>query len=123
MDKQENGTSNGAYSGVGLSGQIGQLGNTAQQLISEARDAVRGLRGKLDIAGRMERHPYAMLAGAIGVGYILGGGLFSGLTFRLIQLGVKVAAVPLLKSQLVGLVESAWSRSPEPQPTAQAGIA
>lgn len=128
MDRQENGTSKGAGSEhkAGLGSQIGQLGDTARQLISEARDAVNGLRGTLDISGRIERHPYAMLAGAVGLGYLLGGGLLSGLTFRLVRLGVKVAAVPLLKSQLLGLVESALSQAASdrgPQRTAQSGIA
>ena len=48
-------------------------------------------------------------AAALGVGYVLGGGLFSALTFRLVGLGVRVAAVPLVKNQLFGLAEAAVS--------------
>jgi hypothetical protein len=38
----------------------------------------------------MERHPYAMLAAATGVGYVLGGGVPSRLTALLIGLGSRV---------------------------------
>ena len=63
----------------------------------------------IDLRGRVERHPYAMVAAALGVGYVLGGGLFSALTFRLLGLGVRVAAVPVVKNQLLGLAGAAVS--------------
>jgi hypothetical protein len=50
-----------------------------------------------------------MVAAALGVGYVLGGGLFSGLTFRLVGLGVRLAAIPLVKHQLLDLAEAAVS--------------
>lgn len=113
MSGEGNGTANGSATsrGAGLADQIGQLGSTASQLISDARTTVNGLKGSLDLAGRMERHPYAMLAGALGVGYVLGGGLFSGVTFRLVRLGIKAAALPLIRGRLLELVESALAQS------------
>lgn len=114
MDKQGNGTSNGADSSRGgILNQLGQLGSTASQFVSEARETVSGLKGNLDIAGRMERHPYAMLAGAAGVGYLLAGGLFSGLTLRLVRMGVKAAALPILRNHLLGLLETTLSQRSE----------
>ena len=56
----------------------------------------------------MQRHPYAMVAAAVGVGSVLGR-LFSSLTFRLLGVGVRVAAIPLVKQQLLGLAEAAVS--------------
>ncbi|HZH02190.1 MAG TPA: hypothetical protein VEY30_00315 [Myxococcaceae bacterium] len=102
---QQNGSSN--HSSEGFSQRIDQIGSTAQQLWSEARGAYTDLRGTLDVQGRMERHPYAMLAGALGVGYVLGGGLFSSFTFRLVRLGLRAAAIPVLRHQLMGFAESA----------------
>jgi len=40
---------------------------------------------------------------------VLGGGLFSSLTFRVLGIGVRVAAVPLVKQQLLGLAGAAVS--------------
>jgi len=57
----------------------------------------------------VQRHPYALVAAALGVGYVLGGGLFSSLTFRVLGIGVRVAAVPLVKQQLLGLAGAAVS--------------
>jgi hypothetical protein len=45
--------------------------------------------------------PYATLAAAFGVGYVLGGGLFSKTTVRLLGLGVKLAAVPAVQDFLL----------------------
>ena len=37
----------------------------------------------LDIEGRLRRNPYGMVAGALAVGFVLGGGLFTRLTARI----------------------------------------
>ena len=65
------------------------------------------LQEKLDLAGRMERNPYATLAMAAGLGYVLGGGLFSRFTGQALRLGVKLMLVPLLKSELAALGDAA----------------
>ena len=56
----------------------------------------------VDIEGRVERHPYGMMAGALGAGFILGGGLFTRLTERLagtaLRIGV-MAALPRLEKE------------------------
>jgi hypothetical protein len=92
-----------------FAGRVGHLNDSAHQLIDEARSTFEDLGQAIDLRGRVNRHPYAMVAAAVGVGYVLGGGLFSSLTFRLLGLGVRVAAVPLVKQQLLGLAEAAVS--------------
>jgi hypothetical protein len=61
------------------------------------------VRDIVDIEGRVERHPYGMIAGAMGAGFILGGGLFTRLTERLagtaMRLGL-MAALPRLEEEL-----------------------
>ena len=61
-----------------------------------------GLPG--DIVGCVERHPYGTVAAAIGIGYALGGGVFTPLTSRLLRLGfrigVRTALFPILKAEL-----------------------
>jgi hypothetical protein len=59
-----------------------------RSLVDLARDII-------DIEGRVDRNPYGMMAGAMGAGFILGGGLFTRLTERIVgaalRIGVMVA--------------------------------
>jgi hypothetical protein len=56
----------------------------------------------VDIEGRVERNPYGMMAGAMGAGFILGGGLFTRLTEKIagtaLRIGV-MAALPRLEKE------------------------
>ena len=60
------------------------------------------VRDIVDIDGRVERNPYGMMAGAMGAGFILGGGLFTRLTEKLagtaLRIGL-VAALPRLEKE------------------------
>jgi hypothetical protein len=61
------------------------------------------LREVLDIEGRLQRNPYGMVAGALAVGFVMGGGLFTRLTARIAGVGLRMglaAAWPLLQQQL-----------------------
>ena len=61
------------------------------------------LREVLDIEGRLQRNPYGMVAGALVVGFVMGGGLFTRLTARIAGVGLRMglaAAWPLLQQQL-----------------------
>ena len=51
--------------------------------------------------------PYVSLAAAFGLGYVLGGGLFSPTTGRVLRLGAKLAAVPMVQNLLLDLAEAA----------------
>jgi hypothetical protein len=58
----------------------------------------------LDIRGRLQRNPYGMVAGALGIGFVLGGGLFTRLTARILGTSLRVglmATLPLLQKQIV----------------------
>ena len=56
------------------------------------------------LADALERNPYALVAGAIGVGYVLGGGLFTRLTARIanavLRLGVS-AMLPQVTEEVL----------------------
>ena len=62
-------------------------------------------------------NPYPMVLGAVGIGFVLGGGLFTRLTARLVGAGLRVAlmaALPLLKEELAAaLTESKWTSTKE----------
>lgn len=66
------------------------------------RSLVDLVRDIADIEGRVDRNPYGMMAGAMGAGFILGGGLFTRLTEKLagaaLRIGV-MAALPRLEKE------------------------
>ncbi|MBM7115133.1 hypothetical protein [Archangium primigenium] len=91
----------------GIGQRVDQIGSDAQHLWENARGAVTDLRDTLDLKGRVDRNPYLMVAAAVGVGYVLGGGLFTRTTGRLLRLGVRLAALPMVKDELIGMAEAA----------------
>jgi len=105
----QNPPSGNGHQQQGFVGRVGHLNDSAQQLLEEARSTFEDLGAAIDLRGRVQRHPYGMVAAALGLGYVLGGGLFSGLTFRVMSLGVRLAAIPLVKQQLLGLAGAAVS--------------
>jgi hypothetical protein len=70
----------------------------------------------VDLRGRVQRHPIAMVAAAAGVGYVLGGGLFSPTTGRLLKLGLRLAIIPFVKNQLSIMAGAAAASGGSPQP-------
>jgi hypothetical protein len=73
---------------------------TESSLVDLVRDIV-------DVGGRVERNPYGMMAGAMGAGFILGGGLFTRLTERLVGAALRIgvmAALPRLEKEFQGCV-------------------
>ncbi len=106
QNTQSNG-SQGSTEDGGFGHRVDQIGSDAAHLWGNARSAVSDLGQSLDLKGRVERHPYGMVAAALGVGYVLGGGLFTPLTARIIRLGVRLAALPFVKDELVGMAEAA----------------
>jgi len=93
-----------------LGKRIEKVGHTAEHVWDRTRDSVSDIRDALDIPGRVERHPYGTVAAAVGIGYVLGGGLFSPLTASIVRLGVRIglrlAVLPLLKQEMAELVET-----------------
>lgn len=104
-------TANGHAPEPGIGERIDHIGSTAASLVTEVRATVDELRRTVDLKGRVDRHPYGMVAAALGVGYVLGGGLFTGLTARVIRLGLRVAALPVVKEELLSMAEAALTRA------------
>lgn len=101
------GTNGASSSSESVGQRMDNIGQSAQQFVTEARGAVTDFSEAIDLKGRVERNPYLTLAAAAGVGYILGGGLFTPLTARMVRLGVKLAALPFVKDELLGMAEAA----------------
>jgi hypothetical protein len=72
---------------------------------SEARERLDEWRDRL--VRETRKHPIRSVAVALGAGFVLGGGLFSRLTMRVVgagvRIGLRMAAVPLMTQGLVAL--------------------
>jgi hypothetical protein len=117
MASSESGAPNGqrtesaaGASAITVGQRFDRASDNAQEAWSRTRDTVSDLKERLDIDGRVARNPYGMVAAALGVGYVLGGGLFSPLTGRLVgfgmRMGLRLAAIPFLENELRELTES-----------------
>jgi hypothetical protein len=88
----------------------GEAGNGKAGTRSTATDAEDAA---FDIVALVEEHPVATLATALGLGYALGGGVFTRLTFRAValslRLGFQLAVVPALERELANLAGGASS--------------
>ena len=107
---------NTGYQGSTEEGAIGH----AKKAVEEARafkaavsDHATNFSQSVDLRGRVQRNPIAMVAAAAGIGYVLGGGLFSPTTARLLRYGIRLALIPLVKSQLSAMVGSAAGQAGE----------
>jgi hypothetical protein len=104
-----NGRSTTDHGARTLGQKVDHVSDSAQQAWSRTRDAVSDLRSTLDIEGRVNRYPYGTVAAALGIGYVLGGGIFSPLTARILGIGLKVglrlAVLPFLSDELMGMAE------------------
>jgi hypothetical protein len=114
MESQESGAPNGARGGGddgarSFGQRIDRVSGTAQQAWTRTRDAFSDVKGTLDLDGRIDRHPYGTLAAAVGIGYVLGGGLFSPLTARILgfglRMGLRLAALPFIKEEVLGALD------------------
>lgn len=83
----------------------------ARRAVEEARafkeafaSQASSFSSSIDLRGRVDKNPILMVCAAAGVGYVLGGGLFSPLTAKLVRYGLRLALIPLVKSQLAGIV-------------------
>jgi hypothetical protein len=94
-------------------GNVDAMGH-AKKAVEEARafkEAVVGhattFSSSVDLRGRVQKNPLLMIAAAAGVGYVLGGGLFSPFTGKLVKYGLRLAVLPIIKSQLGNIVGEA----------------
>jgi len=71
------------------------VGQNAQALASSVESTFRELETIL--GQQVERRPYATLAAAVGLGYVLGGGLPSRMTSLLLGIGSRVALAALAR--------------------------
>lgn len=80
--------------------QTQQILEDTRHIADDAQQLYNRIREDNPISYYYDKNPYAVLAAAAGVGYLLGGGLFTPFTRRLLRVGLKVMALPAAASQL-----------------------
>jgi hypothetical protein len=88
--------------------------NDKDETTPPSADTKTELSRALDVRARLKRNPYGMVAGALGIGFVLGGGLFTRLTARIVGTGLRVAlmaALPFLEKQTVEALGSSKSET------------
>ena len=108
-------------SAMGSNGGSSEEGNPihhATRMVDEAQAFGRSLGAagdklsdSLDLAGRVQRNPIGAVMVAVGIGYVLGGGLFSPVTRKALKIGLRLAVIPFIKGQISAL---AGGQSGEP---------
>lgn len=83
------------------------LKHQGQKIIQDAREKVTDLVQRVELKRRIEEHPFQTIAIAFGVGYLLGGGMFTRLTGTLVRLGVRAALIPAVKMAIADGISSA----------------
>lgn len=113
------GASNGKEpSGTGARAAAGKAAEKIGEAATKVRDATQQgvdaavtkgseLLETSGIADQTRKHPYPMVAAAFGLGYVAGGGLFSPTTRRVLELGVKLLALPPVREKLLDVAEAA----------------
>jgi hypothetical protein len=83
----------------------------------ELKGAAQHLSEPIDWQGRMNRCPVATMATAMVLGYVLGGGLFTRFTGKIIKIGSRLIFMPMMrnkaKSWMYSLVEEEESDQAE----------
>lgn len=91
--------------------EINEGERSVGELASELGETAMELYQRMDIPKQIHEHPYRTLAVAAGIGYVLGGGLFTPLTGALVRVGARVALLPMLQST-VGNLAGAEDETP-----------
>ena len=74
-------------------------------------------RYAVTLSQRAMAHPYQTLLIAAGVGYVLGGGLFTRLTMSMLRAGVRMGVLPLVRRALLDAAEVALALPAQSHPT------
>ena len=111
METRSDNPPNGRAPGDGtknLGKRMEKVGHTAEQMWDRTRDSFSDFSDAVDLKGRVNRHPYGTVAAALGIGYVLGGGLFTPLTAGFVRLGIRLglrlAVLPLLKQEVAEIM-------------------
>lgn len=84
-----------------------ELRETVTEAALKANSALNGVSDAVGLTEKVEKSPYAMVAAALGIGYVVGGGLFTPTTVRLVRMGMKLTSIPMVRDRLLDVAEAA----------------
>ena len=87
--------------------------------ISRRAEEIQQSVKEFDARGRINTHPVAFVGGALGVGYLLGGGLFSGTTGWLVKNGLRLVVLLPLAKMVFESSQDAAPKAPKRRPRAR----
>src|SRR5258708_38232731 len=80
----------------------------AKVMVDEAKafgrslsQSANGFSAAVDLRGRILRNPLGMMAAGLSLGDLLGGGLCTPLTEKIVRVGLRVAILPLVRGPLM----------------------
>lgn len=88
------------------------LMDNSKRVLNDAQQLYERVSDKLSPAQIYQDNPFAVVAAAAGVGYLLGGGLFTPFTRRIVRIGLKGLVIPLASTQLKQLTAGTPSSQP-----------
>ena len=83
------------------------LMDDSKQVVEDVQRLYQRATNDGGLAKTYQDNPFAVLAAAAGVGYLLGGGLFSPFTQRILKIGMKGLVIPIASSQLKNISAAA----------------
>ena len=75
-----------------------------QDLVDDVAEVGRDIQRKVDFSQTIQQHPIRSVLIAAGVGYMLGGGLFSPLTRQIVRVGGRAMLLPILRNQFESMI-------------------
>lgn len=95
-------------------GKARSVKREVKELRDELGRAAGEVRARLDFAEEVNTHPIRTVLVAAGIGYVLGGGLFSRTTRTLVGTGMRLMLLPMVKSQLESMLVGTTATAPVP---------
>ena len=107
MEKGYSGNGHAKTSGSGTFEHAKVMVDEAKAFGRSLNESATSLSAAIDLRGRILRNPLGMMAAGLGIGYLLGGGLFTPLTKKLVRVGLRVAILPLVRGPLMTMAGAA----------------
>jgi ElaB/YqjD/DUF883 family membrane-anchored ribosome-binding protein len=76
-----------------------ELREASNQLSEDAEKLVHAVQEENPVLDYYEENPFKAIAAASGVGYLIGGGLFTPFTKRILKIGMKGLLLPIAAQQ------------------------
>lgn len=80
-----------------------EVGEKIKDFASHLGAALNGAADSIGFTSPVARSPYLSAGAALGVGYVLGGGLFTPTTLRILRIGGKLSTVPAIRQLIMNL--------------------